>query len=190
MNYAKRELKRVKNKITPLLEPFAIVALLSLFILPALVLVNLTPVTSTQNNTKNVLGLDDKPGNTGVLMVGGTHSIITNEKFEAKDNGISVYATTLKARGMGTYSKPIIQIDNPSGHEVTVEFVSYSSSSLYSDVVLKYDNNLVSLATSQGASAVGKVVVGANKTVNVYLEVANALPISFDQNLQIEVKVL
>ncbi|HVX93191.1 MAG TPA: hypothetical protein VHA74_03715 [Candidatus Dojkabacteria bacterium] len=191
MNYAKRELKRVRNKVAPLLEPFAIVALLSLFVLPALVLINLTPIASNKiQNTNNVLGLEDKPGNTGIVMVGGTHNIITHERFEAKDNGISVYATTIKARDAGTYSKPVLQIDNPSGHDVKVEFTGYSSASLYSDVSLKYDNNIVSIMNNTGAGNTGEIVIPSNKTVTVYLEITNLSKISFEQNLQIEVKVL
>ncbi len=191
MNYAKRELKRARNKIVPLLEPFAILALLALFVLPALVLVNLTPISNNQTrNMNNVLGVEDQPGNTGIVMVGGTHNVITNERFEAQADGTQTYATTLKARNSGTYSKPILQIDNPSGHDVNVQFSSYSSMSLYSDVSLRYDSNLVSLVNAQGAVNTGKITVASDKTITVYLEVTNTLPISFDQNLQIQVKVL
>ena len=69
---------KTKNLLPQIIEPFAIVALLCLFIVPTLTVINLSPITKEVQD-KTVIGVNPVSSNTVVKLVGGTHAIFKNE---------------------------------------------------------------------------------------------------------------
>ena len=73
-----------QNLLPQIFEPLAIVALLALFIIPTLTVINLSPITQELKES-NVLGVTDSTQNIVVRKVGGIHDIFQNETLEKQD---------------------------------------------------------------------------------------------------------
>lgn len=180
----KRELKRLTVKSERFLEPFAIVALLLVFGLPILTVVNLSPAYKSQNNS-NVLGVNTSR-DISYEMFGGYHDVIKNENVENFQGKIN-YTSTIVAHNAGTYSKPVLQIENGDVKPRQIKVLAYIDGTSDSDIYLKLDNGQdYILQNKSGEVFDNEIILSSGTKVNAYLSITSENSVSFDQNVKLK----
>lgn len=187
MNTINREIKRATLQAGHLFDPFIIVGILLMLILPTLAVLNLSPNYTNNRLKTDVLGVDSD-GKVSAVLIGGTHNIITNEGIDFPSENRFKYSSTITNRDKGIYSKPILQLINNSSEEKTLSVSFFSNMNMYSDVSIKYENNMISLVNSNGAISNPHLVIPSNKTYTVYLEIVNDSKILFPQDIEIQIQ--
>ncbi len=182
-------MKEFWSKVDFILGPLGIVVILAIFILPVLVAVNLTAKT---RSLYQVLGTQDSK--TVILdLVGGQHRVISEEEFE--DNK---YRAVLKSREAGQYSKPILEIENNSNSEASVEFYGRinDSSPLTLGLISEEDvdgknKDAVKyiLADESGSEYVNEINLARGEKRVLYLDLKSGFDVSYSQEVVINFNI-
>lgn len=179
----KREIKRWRNRFEKVLEPFAIIALVALFVLPALTVLNLTPMVSPVND--NVLGATDREG-VGVALVGGIHTTIDNESMEAGDSDIT-YTAKLRARDQGIYSKPILELTNFNNERTDMQVSAYLPNVSDTDIKVVFNNEEYRLIHIDGRRYTQTIPMDKDDKGILYLSLDTKQDIRFAEELEVVV---
>lgn len=179
----KREIKRWRNRFEKVLEPFAILALVALFVLPALTVLNLTPKVSPVND--NVLGVADRDG-VGVALVGGIHTVIDNESIETGANK-ATYTAKLRAREKGIYSKPILELTNFNNERTEVEVSAYLQNVSDTDIKVVYNDIEYRLIHIDGRRYTQTIPMNKDNKGILYLSLDTKQNIRFAEDLEVTV---
>ncbi|MCK9368776.1 hypothetical protein M0R04_02245 [Candidatus Dojkabacteria bacterium] len=178
-----RGVKRFKAKFGKFLDPFGIFLLIALFLLPALAITNLSPHASI---TKNVLGVESKPG-IGVVLVGGTHSFITNENISFPTDGKTVYQAEMIKRDTGIYSKPILQINNKSDKQDTIIVNGGTTNPTGSPIYLVYRNQTYLIQDTSGNRIFQDIKIEGSEKDIMYLKFDTKMKTNANEEIEIEI---
>lgn len=184
-----REYKRLQIKYGSFLEPFAILLLLMLYLIPVVAVINLSPrVRQSYEEGKSVLGIRDA-GTLSLTSINGIHSVITNEDFYQQLPHRYVYSAKLSVRDAGKYSKPILRISNATSSPQTIEFVASKESSSASEIGIIFDDVNYILLESSGNVVFRSLEVAPNSEITIYLTVSNASRANFSEYVALEVNI-
>lgn len=168
-----------QNLLPQIFEPLAIVALLALFIIPTLTVINLSPITQ-ELKRPDVLGVTDSTQNIVIEKVGGKHNIFQNEVLEKQDDTEYIYSTDIMKRdGKKAYSKPIITIKNTGTTKSTLSFYGYTDSTTKSSHTLKIDKDSYNLTDTS------KIQLKPGEEKVIYLYTESQSSILFNEKLNI-----
>ena len=98
-----------QNLLPQIFEPLAIAALLALFIIPTLTVINLSPITQ-ELKRPDVLGVTDSTQNIVIEKVGGRHNIFQNEVLEKQDDTEYIYSTDIMKRWEKAYLNQLLPL--------------------------------------------------------------------------------
>lgn len=180
---------KTKNLLPQIIEPFAIVALLCLFIVPTLTVINLSPITKEVQD-KNVLGVNTFSSNTVVKLVGGTHDIIKNETLINSNERQFLYKATIQKReAEETYSKPILKLQNNGTFPVKLSLFGYTDSKTNSKISLKIGRNSYLLKDYDSTLHAQEIILEPTSDTNLYLYIENTNRILFPEYFELEISL-
>lgn len=184
----KRELRRYFNRYGKFVEPFMILALVMLFILPILSVKNLTPHTgkAPELNAENLNVLGVEVGNGQpfeIYEVGGMHNYIQNEKLTKLDSGSYQFSTKILLRKAGLYNKPILQVSNPTQDDVTLELSLKDFENSSTQIGLLVDKTNFVLHDSNGLIYSHQITIKSGQNVTLYLDVRNEVAVNFNEEI-------
>ncbi|MBN2100949.1 hypothetical protein JW710_03585 [Candidatus Dojkabacteria bacterium] len=177
--------KILQEKFGKFLDPFVIFGIVSLFIIPVLVVLNLKP-TYNDSPQNNVLGVSE---NTTVEIVPNTDKadgiLIENVEQPDEENYIIIY--DISPQTEGTFKNLSFTISNPSSKEhkiqVSPTFVDTPESSVIS---LMVDNVKFILHDSNGKTYPPTIYVEPGDEIPVYLVIENQEKVNFETNFSLE----
>lgn len=179
----KREIKRAGLKFGKYLDPLGLFLLIAVFILPALAVLNLSPKAK---QTYNVLGAkSDKE--ISVIMVGGLHDYVRNERIEFPSSGSFKYSAKLLKHDIGEYSKPILQLSNTYERDQTVSVVGGTSNPTGSPIYLLFRDKAYLIQDEAGIQNVVSIRIPKQSRESMYLQFNTLTPVLFDEEFEITV---
>lgn len=190
--FVRRELKRYHNRYGKYLDPIGILALIAIFILPILAVINISPETKTPTpNRSNVLGAQVQ-GDLEVKLMEGTHSVITSESL--KDAYVAplryTYSAVLLSREAGSYSKPLVEITNPTDENVSFRFNILEQPQGKTEVgIYLEDKNFIILDAAKEKYA-REFTIPANSDQTYYLYLTDTNTVNFNQEVSIQISEL
>lgn len=179
----KRELKRIQSKFGKLLDPLGLFILLSLFILPALTIVNLSPKAG---RSVTVLGTESKPG-VGVVLVGGVHDYIKDERISFPQDDIYTYNAQIIKHGTGRYSKPILQLTNFSDKDETLILSGNTQTPTGSEIFLAIDEREYMIQNMSGDMITEQAKIKGSTKPIVYLVIKTSTPLQFNEDIEVNI---
>ncbi|KKR05591.1 MAG: hypothetical protein UT34_C0002G0098 [candidate division WS6 bacterium GW2011_GWF2_39_15] len=182
----KREIKRFRNSIEKYLDPFAIVAMILVLIIPALAVLNLSPVSKEGVKTnKNVLGESDS-SELGFAMVGGVHDYIKEENLDYPEDSLYTYEATIIKHNKGRYSKPILQIENSGSVEQTLLVSGTLETPNNMEVSLILDDKSYRLVSREGEPFTISIKVPSQSQEIAYLQLVSNTDSLFNNHVNIQ----
>ena len=180
----KREIKRIKNRFSGLFDPLGIVALVALFLLPALAIINLSPIATSEQ--RNVLGVGDGEGVSAVL-VGGVHDIIKEEIITFPNDQQIAYQAKLIARDAGTYSKPVLQLVNYDGAESTVRISGSTELGANTEVSVIVNDQRYIIESRSGEQFIQEIALPASSKSDLYLNLDSDNNVRFNDMITLRI---
>jgi len=184
----KREIDRVYLKVQKVLEPFVIIAIAIVIIIPALAVINLSPKTRASSRNAHVLGVGSE-GSIGLALVGGTHEIFKSEKLQFENNSYYSYTSTLLSRNEGVYSKPILQANNKNTETLGLEIRGGVETPIDSKIRLIVNDQSYLLQDRDGESFNQTVFIESGKMINIYLSIESYSDVSFEQDIVLQLLI-
>lgn len=179
----KREIKRFSLKFGKFLDPLALFLLLAVFILPALAVINLSPKSQARTN---VLGTKSKQ-DISVVLVGGTHPTVVNEKLSFPSDDRSEYSSTISKHEAGTYSKPIVQITNSYNKSAKIDFYGQTENTTNSEIFLIVNEKEYLLQEKNGNTYPISLEVSEQTKSVVYLKIVSDIPQLFSEKFNLTI---
>lgn len=175
----KRELRRFSEKYGRTFEPFLVIAILVIFAIPILTVVNLTPETRAQKSN-NVLGVTDE-GVLAINSVGGTHDVVKDETVKNEDDGSKTYSATIKAHEAGRVSKPVFEVVNNTGDAKTIRALARTEDSANLKVGVIFNDTNYVLQDVNGEQFFHDFKLESGQKVTLYLTVESEKNMAFDE---------
>ncbi|MCC7290326.1 hypothetical protein IT417_03700 [bacterium] len=180
---ASREFKRVYNKLGKFLDPVGLFLLLAVFVLPALTVVNLSP---RSNQVNNVLGVESKK-DVSVVMVGGVHDFLKDERISFPSEGVSKYEAQMIKHDIGSYSKPILQLSNNYESAMNLEVTGGSSNRTNIPLYLIYREKEYLIQDENGITNVANIRIPDRTKDIMYLKFDTSTPLRFNENVEVTI---
>ena len=178
MYIGRNKKQQIVSKIGRFAEPFALGVLCLLFIIPALTFSNLTP--SAKNIDSNVLGVQDEV-DLEIQLVGGNHNIFQNEHFFKNSESLYSYDTKILSHTAGSYSKPVLYIENNSTSPQTITLTGKTEIPTGSSIGIIYNNKFYELQDGKGEITKRSITIDAVSTVNVFLSIESFSDVQFEE---------
>lgn len=170
-----------KNLLPQVFEPLAIVAVLGLFIIPTLTVLNLSPITR-ENKQRDVLGATSSPNSVVIEMLNKESEIFSNETLRKDGEGAYVYTATTESREGGKeYSKQAFKITNRSHSQQRLIVDGYTDSTSSSNFSLKIDGVWYVLRDDSKEMYKREIVLEPNATKTVYISTYNENNVLFKE---------
>ena len=185
----KRKKSKFKEFFGKILEPIALGLLALLFIIPAITVINLEPITKNIKDMTNILGVTSS-SEIIIDLVGGTHPILSGEKISQNDKGDYTYKAVLTKRESDFYSKPILKIKNQTEEGKTVKILGTTLNPTRTDIGLIINDQSYKLQKSSGESKSIEFLVQPQKEYLVYLTVESVVGIQFSEDFEMKVTVI
>lgn len=184
----KREFKRFAKKYGKFVEPFAILALIMLFILPVASVLNLS-IDFKQNGRvkQEVLGVTSD-SKVVLEKVGGIHPIIHNEKLLQSTENLYEYSANINKRPEGSYDKPVMVISNNTIFDQKVTFTLNQGVSSDTLIGLSYNNTNYFLSTPQGETYPHILKLSQGESIRLSILIRNPNNVLFEDSISIGVR--
>lgn len=179
--------QKLKNVVGHILEPIALGVLALLFIIPALTVQNLTPITKKLKEL-NVLGATTQ-STLSVDLVGGKHEVFTSENLSKVSDDNYTYSTTLNKRNADSYSKPILEFKNGSSETKEISFYGQTDTSTQSNIKIIANDTSYKIEDDQGQTFPQKIEIQPGQDIVVFLAVENLNGVQFSENFSMQIKV-
>ncbi|MFA5623109.1 MAG: hypothetical protein WC981_02675 [Candidatus Dojkabacteria bacterium] len=176
---------KVKKTLALVLEPIALGLLALLFIIPAITVVNLQPITKKIKDL-NVLGVTNSSG-LKVNIIGGSHLIFLNERIDSNED-IYTYKTKLVKREADSYSKPILEIVNDKDEDVNLEIYGGTSIPTNSDIGIIIEEQRYRLQEPNGNLLTQKITLRPKETYVIYLYIESFSDVRFEEDFELNIK--
>jgi len=181
---AQEKFKKVFNHI---LEPIILGILALLFIIPAITVFNLSPITKTLEKL-NVLGVKSQDA-IQLELVEGRHAIVRNEFLSKKDDGSYLYSTTLTKRTSDTYSKPIIKIINETGAIQTLIIYGQTESPTKTNISIIANNISYKLQDDKNLTYPQEIQIEPGLETVLFISLENFSGIQFSEEFEMNIKI-
>ncbi|MFA5633655.1 MAG: hypothetical protein WCY00_02275 [Candidatus Dojkabacteria bacterium] len=179
--------EKIKNIFGQILEPFALGLLALLFILPAITVMNLTPITK-EFEKLDILGVKTQ-GDVLINLVGGSHEVFSEEMLNKIDEQSYSYSARLNKRGADSYSKPIMKIENRKEEDIKIFFFGQTLTNTRSMIYLIIDNEYLAIQDSKGETFDHEIEIPSGKTVTVFLALENLSGVQFSEIFDLSIKI-
>lgn len=179
--------QKLKNFLGHVLEPIALGVLALLFIIPAITVQNLTPITKKLKEL-NVLGVTTQNG-ISVDLVGGKHEAFTSENLSKADEDNYTYTTILNKGIADSYSKPILEIKNGSSEVKNISFYGQTDISTKSNINIIVNNTAYKIEDDQGQTYPQTIQIASGQDIFVFLASENLNNVQFSENFEMQIKV-
>ncbi len=176
---------KIKKTLALVLEPMALGLLALLFIIPAITVVNLQPITKKLKDL-NVLGVTNSP-ELRVNMIGGSHLALQNERLDRNEN-VYTYRTKLLKREAGSYSKPIIEIVNNKEESVNLEIYGSTAIPTNSDIGIAIGQQRYKLQESNGNPLTQNITIMPKERYEIYLYIESFSDVGFQEDFELNIK--
>lgn len=176
---------KVKTTLALVLEPLALGLLALLFIIPAITVVNLQPITKKLKEL-DVLGVTNSP-QLKVNIIGGSHLIFLNERLDSNED-IYTYKTKLVKREADSYSKPILEIVNNKEESINLEIYGGTTIPTNSDIGIIIDEQRYRLQESNGDILTQKITLTPKQTYVIYLYIESFSDVRFEEDFELNIK--
>ncbi len=178
MYISRNKRKQLVSKIGSFLEPFALGILCLLFIIPALTFSNLTPIVKELNS--NVLGVQDETG-FNIELVGGSHNVFQGEHLVKDSDILYSYDSKILAHKSGSFSKPILIIENISNEKQDIFFSGSTEIPIQSRIGLIYNDTFFELQNEDGETTKQTLTIDPLSTITVFLSVESFTDVQFSE---------
>jgi len=179
--------EKIKKTLALVVEPIALGLVALLFIIPAITVVNLQPITKKLQDL-NVLGVSNS-AQLKVNIVGGTHQIFFNENIQSED-GTYTYKTKLVKREADSYSKPILEIENGKEEPVNLQIYGGTTIPTRSDIGLIINDQRYRLQESNGDILTQNITVYPQEKYILYRYVESFADVKFEEDFELTIKEL
>ena len=176
-----------KNLLPQVFEPLAIVAILGLFLIPTLTVINLSPITQ-ENKQINVLGATSSPHSIDMEILNENDEIFVSDTLRKKRDGEYVYSAEVGPRKEEKeYSKPAFRITNRSSTRQTLVVDGYADRTSPSNFSLKIDGGWYVLRDGSKEMYKREIVLEPNATKTVYISTYSDSNILFKEVFTISI---
>jgi hypothetical protein len=179
--------EKFKNVFNHILEPIALGIIALLFIIPAITVFNLSPITKTLEKL-NVLGAKSQDA-LQIELVEGRHAIVRNEFLSKEDDDSYTYSTTLTKRNSDVYSKPIIKIKNSTGAIQTLLIYGQTLSPTKTNVSIIANNINYRLQDDKNRTYPQEIPIEPGLDTVLFLSLENFSGIQFSEEFEMSIKV-
>lgn len=177
---------KFKKTLALVVEPIALGLVALLFIIPAVTVVNLQPLTKKLKEL-DVLGVTNR-SELQINIVGGKHQIFLNETIEKdEDNSKYIYRTKLTKRDADSYSKPILEIINNKEESINLDIYGDSSIPTGSDIGLIIKDQRYRLQQSSGSTVTQNITILPKERYIVYLYIESFSTVKFEDNFELTI---
>lgn len=176
---------KIKKTLALVVEPIALGLVALLFIVPAITVINLQPITKKLKDL-NVLGVTNS-SQLQINVVGGSHLIFQNEKVDLVEDKY-IYKTKLTKRDADSYSKPIIEIINNKEESINLDIYGGTTLPTRSDIGLIIEDQRYRLQEPNGDRRIQKVIIPAKERYIVYLYVESFSDVMFEEDFELTIK--
>lgn len=183
-----KNIEKIKSFTGKILEPFALGLLALLFIIPALTVVNLSPITK-QLQKLNVLGVNTQDG-VSVSLVEGKHEIFQSENITKDDTDIYTYSTTLIKRSADNYSKPILEIKNNSQDIKRISFYGQTEIPTKSNIRIIANDKSYPIQDDIGQTYPQEISINPNEKATIFLSIESLTGVQFSEDFEMQIKVV
>lgn len=177
----KREVKRFSLKFGKFFDPLGLFLLIAFFVLPTLAVINLSPQTKSLNS---VLGAQSKK-EVSIVLIGGVHEYIINEKLSTKSQDFATYTSRLLKRKAGEYSKPILQLQNTFSQDAVFEISGGTQNPTGATISIYMNNQEYILQDSSGTNNTISITLPKNSKNDMYLRFNTQTEIQFGEDIEI-----
>lgn len=177
---------KLKKTLALVVEPIALGLVALLFILPAITVVNLQPITKTLKKL-DVLGVTNS-SELKINIVGGKHQIFLNENINSTEDGKYIYTTKLTKRESDSYSKPILEIINNKDETINLDIYGESSTVTGSDIGLIIKDQRYRLQESNGNTNTERISILPNERYIVYLYIESFSNVQFEEDFELTIQ--
>jgi hypothetical protein len=176
---------KLKKTLSLVVEPIALGLVALLFIIPAITVVNLQPLTKELKKL-DVLGVTNT-SDLKINIVGGTHQIFFNERIQSDESGKYTYTTKLTKREADSYSKPILEIVNNKEGAVNLDIYGSTSLPTGSDIGIIIKDQRYRLQESNGSTQNQKITIYPNERYIVYLYIESFSDVQFEEDFELTI---
>ncbi len=179
---------KIKKIASQVLEPVIIVALVLVFVIPILSVLNISPITR-QLKKLDVLGVTTQSNYT-ISLVEGRHKIFTSEKLrelENKDN--FEYSTSIGKRSNDRYSKPILKIKNKGSEPMTFLFNGGTTINTRSNILLNIEDKAYKIQADTGITYSQEIEIEPNEEKTIFLVVESLNSVQFSEEFKMNISV-
>ncbi|MGI5897986.1 MAG: hypothetical protein ACOX6Q_02395 [Candidatus Dojkabacteria bacterium] len=177
---------KIKDIGAKILEPVIIVALVLVFVIPILSVINISPITR-QLKKLDVLGVTTQSSYV-IDLVEGKHRVFTSEKLRELENKDTFeYTTNIGKRSGDRYSKPILKIRNKGAESKTFIFDGSTAVNTKSNILLNIENKSYKLQGDNGITHTQEIVVKPNSEITIFLVVESLNSIQFSEEFKMNI---
>lgn len=176
-----REISRIKIKFGKFLDPFIILTTVLIILLSILSVRSLTPRAFLQQESPNVLGVEESFEEGSLELVQGEHNYITSETLKKTTSNLFKYTTIVKPRELGIISKPIIKIENVESLKIQLAYTNSTNSKIS---LFDKNNNTSYILQNLNQTYSPNIEIN-EKSETIYLLVENSKSVFFNQYIEI-----
>ncbi len=184
MYISRNKKQQIVSKAGKFLEPFGLGLLCLLFIIPALTFMNLSPITKKLDT--NVLGAQDEKS-FDIELVGGNHNVFQNEHLVKNEERRYSYDTKVLSHTSGSYSKPILYIENKSSETQSIVFSGSTEVPTGSRIGIIYNDKFYELQNGSGDTTSKSINIEPLNTVNIFLSVESFADVQFEETFYMDI---
>lgn len=172
------------KKMGKLLEPFALLLLIALFVIPAATVLNLEPITKVIKNGVSVLGVSSN-NSVSVVLVEGSHNVFKDESLELLNDGSYTYSVNISDRVANLYSKPILEVTNNTEETKTLVFDATGNTDSSSNINLLVGDDSYRIQDISGNMYTQEISLAPGESSIIFLSVENIVNVQFSDVLSI-----
>jgi len=190
----RKSLEKIKNLLDKFIQPFGVLLILGLFILPVLAVINLSPKTGKfysdvlGANDSKVLEISKVNTNSKDYYIDNSKSdspILLNTRLEKVSSSYYKYYGELQNREAGTYRYEDISINNNSDQEKTIKVEGKTESGSTTRISIKSRNMLLMLQSEQGEHFDHVIKVNPGEEIKLQIVIYNRSSIFFNEDLKL-----
>ncbi len=157
-----------KNNLLPqVFEPLAIVALLALFLIPTLTVINLSPITR-EIKQPDVLGATSSPNSVVIQTIDDENATFSSTSLRKEREGEWTYTSEVQPREGGkVYAKRAFKISNRSNTQQRLIVRGFTDSTSFANFSLKIDDSWYVLRDNSKEMYEREIVLQPNSTKKV-----------------------
>lgn len=186
----KNDLHRSFKKFEKLFDPFIIIGIFLLFVIPTLSVLNLKPGTYPKQRESNVLGLTDQDYVSVEKSVTLDENIVNEFQIQRAEKDLYDSSFEISPTEEGDYSTPIFKAINPSPDQKMIAvFPEFEVNNNNTKISLQLNDTKFVVKDFDGSTYIPSIYLPAQKETEILLVVEANKAVNFSQNVKMELKV-